>query len=287
MLLLNRPVPCPAALPVDARPTRAAAPVAPPAVAVSLRGVRKVYGRGNSAVAALDGVDFDFLQGTFTAVMGPSGSGKSTLLHCAAGLDRPSAGTVRLAGTDLAKLSETALTKLRRTRIGFVFQAFNLVGALTVRENILLPSRLAHARVDRRRLAEVVRQVGLDGQLRRRPAELSGGQQQRVAIARALSVSPEVIFCDEPTGALDSNTAAQVLRLLRRTVDRDRQTVVMVTHDPVAASYADRVVFLADGRIVDDLLAPDVDAIASRLARLGESRAQAGAFAPVREEAFA
>jgi putative ABC transport system ATP-binding protein len=245
-------------------------------VAVALRGVRKVYGRGGSAVRALDVGDIDFHGGTFTAVMGPSGSGKSTLLHCAAGLDRPTAGTVTLAGTDLAKLSETALTKQRRTRIGFVFQAFNLVPALTVRENILLPSRLAHTRPDRRRLAEIITRIGLDGRLRHRPAQLSGGEQQRVAIARALSVRPEVIFCDEPTGALDTTTAAQVLTLLRQAVDTDGQTVVMVTHDPVAASYADRVVFLADGRVADDLPAPDADTIADRLVHLG-ARARGGA----------
>jgi putative ABC transport system ATP-binding protein len=242
---------------------------APDGVAVGLRGVQKTYGRNASAVRALDTGDLDFFAGTFTAVMGPSGSGKSTLLHCAAGLDRPSAGTVWLAGTDLSRLSETALTKQRRTRIGFVFQAFNLVPALNVRENILLPSRLAHTRPDRRWLAEVVTRVGLDGRLRHRPAQLSGGEQQRVAIARALAVRPDVIFCDEPTGALDTGTAAQVLTLLRQAVDVDRQTVLMVTHDPVAASYADRVVFLADGRIVDDLAAPGVDAIADRLVRLG------------------
>ncbi len=239
------------------------------AVAVELRGVRKVHGRGGSAVRALDIGDIDFYRGTFTAVMGPSGSGKSTLLHCAAGLDRPTEGTVRLAGTDLAQLSETALTKQRRTKVGFVFQAFNLVSSLNVRENILLPSRLAHTRCDRRRLADVIAKVGLEGRLRHRPAQLSGGEQQRVAIARALSVRPEVIFCDEPTGALDTGTAAQVLTLLRQAVDVERQTVVMVTHDPVAASYADRVVFLADGRMVDDVLAPGVDAIAERLAHLG------------------
>ena len=242
-------------------------------IAVELRGVRKVHGRGGSAVRALDIGDIDFFSGTFTAVMGPSGSGKSTLLHCAAGLDRPTDGTVRLAGTDLAQLSETALTKQRRTRIGFVFQAFNLVPALNVRENILLPSRLAHSRCDRRWLGEVVARVGLSGRLRHRPAQLSGGEQQRVAIARALSVRPDVIFCDEPTGALDTGTAAEVLALLRQAVDVDRQTVVMVTHDPVAASYADRVVLLADGRIVDDLRSPGVDAIADRLAHLGMRKA--------------
>jgi putative ABC transport system ATP-binding protein len=246
-------------------------------VAIELRGVQKVFGRNGSAVYALASIDVAFATGTFTAVMGPSGSGKSTLLHCAAGLDRPTAGTVLLAGTDLAQLSETALTKQRRTRIGFVFQAFNLVSALTVRENILLPSRLAHTRPDRGWLAEVVRRVGLDGRLRHRPAQLSGGEQQRVAIARALSVRPDVIFCDEPTGALDTTTAAQVLTLLREAVDVDRQTVVMVTHDPVAASYADRVVFLADGRIADDLPAPGVAAIADHLVRLGGARALGGA----------
>jgi putative ABC transport system ATP-binding protein len=221
-------------------------------IAVSLRGVRRVHGRGRTAVRALDGVDLDLVAGTFTAVMGRSGSGKSTLLQCAAGLDRPSDGQVWLAGTELARLSETRLTELRRTRVGFVFQAFNLVSALTVRENILLPSRLAHTRVDRRWLAAVVARVGLQDRLRHRPAQLSGGEQQRVAIARALSVRPAVVCCDEPTGALDSATAAQVLGLLRESVDADGGTVLMVTHDPVAASYADRVVQLADGRIVAD-----------------------------------
>jgi len=231
--------------------------VTSPEPAVALRGVHRTYGRGNAAVRALDGVDLDIAAGTFTAIMGRSGSGKSTLLQCAAGLDRPTAGTVRLAGADLAGLSETALTRLRRTRVGFVFQAFNLVSALTVRENVLLPSRLAGTRVDRRWLAEVVARVGLEGRLRHRPAQLSGGEQQRVAIARALSVRPAVIFCDEPTGALDSGTAAKVLGLLREAVDRDGGTVVMVTHDPVAASYADRVLVLVDGRVADDLTAWD------------------------------
>jgi putative ABC transport system ATP-binding protein len=248
----------------------------PPTAAVALRSVAKVYGRNGSGVRALDGVSVDFVAGTFTAVMGPSGSGKSTLLQCAAGLDRPTAGTVWLAGTDLSQLSETELTKQRRMRIGFVFQAFNLVSALSVRDNILLPSRLAHRRANRRWVSEVVTRVGLDGRLRHRPAELSGGEQQRVAIARALSVRPEVIFCDEPTGALDTSTAAQVLGLLRQTVDADRQTVIMVTHDPVAASYADRVVFLADGRIADDVRTPGVGAIAERLVRLGGARTAAG-----------
>ncbi len=241
---------------------------APPGAAVALRAVGKAYGRGGAGVRALDGVDVDFASGTFTAVMGPSGSGKSTLLHCAAGLDQPSTGTVWLGGTDLAQLSETGLTKLRRTRVGFVFQAFNLVSSLTVRDNILLPSRLAGKRADRRWVAEVVRRVGLADRLRHRPAQLSGGEQQRVAIARALSVRPEVIFCDEPTGALDTGTAAEVLTLLRHSVDNEHNTVVMVTHDPVAASYADRVVFLADGRLVDDVTAPGAPAIADRMVSL-------------------
>jgi putative ABC transport system ATP-binding protein len=236
---------------------------------IALRGVQKVYGRGGAAARALDGVDLDFVPSTFTAVMGQSGSGKSTLLQCAAGLDRPSGGTDTFGGTDLAGLSETALTKLRRTEIGFVFQAFNLVSALTVRENIVLPTRLAGHRVDRRRVREVAEQVGLADRLRHRPAQLSGGQQQRVAIARALFANPAVLFCDEPTGALDTATAAAVLTLLRRAVDDAGRTVVMVTHDPVAASYADRVVLLADGRVVDDVPAPGVAAIADRLVRLG------------------
>jgi putative ABC transport system ATP-binding protein len=248
-------------------------------VAVALRGVGKAYGRGGAGVRALDRVDVEFASGTFTAVMGPSGSGKSTLLHCAAGLDRPGEGTVLLGGTDLARLSETGLTKLRRTRVGFVFQAFNLVSSLTVKENILLPSRLAGRRADRRWVAEVVRRVGLDGRLRHRPAQLSGGEQLRVAIARALSVRPEVIFCDEPTGALDTGTAAEVLSLLRQSVDGDRNTVVMVTHDPVAASYADRVVFLADGRIVDDVAAPGAEAIADRMVSLRAARPRVGGAA--------
>lgn len=246
------------------------------AAAITLLSVQKVYGRGASAVRALAGVDAALARGTFTAVMGPSGSGKSTLLHCAAGLDRPTSGRVLLGDTDLAGLSETALTKLRRTRIGFVFQSFNLIPALNVRENILLPARLAGTHIDRHWLGEVVRRVALEDRMRHRPAELSGGQQQRVAIARALAVRPEVIFCDEPTGALDSRTAAQVLDLLREAVDVDGQSVVIVTHDPVAASYADRVVFLADGIVVHDLPAPGVASIADLLTHLGGYRATVG-----------
>jgi putative ABC transport system ATP-binding protein len=241
--------------------------VAPPAVPVALREVSKQYRRGQ--VRALDGVSVEFARHTFTAVMGPSGSGKSTLLHCAAGLERPTSGSVWLAGQELARLSEKRLTKLRRSSVGFVFQAFNLVPALTVRENVLLPLRLARARWDKQWPEEIIRRVGLADRARHRPAELSGGQEQRVAIARALVARPEVIFCDEPTGALDSGTAADVLGLLREAVDTGHQTVVMVTHDPVAASYADRVVFLTDGMIVEDVEAPGAAAIAGRLARLG------------------
>jgi putative ABC transport system ATP-binding protein len=232
--------------------------------AVRVEKLTRVYG----PVTALDGVDAAFERGTFTAVMGPSGSGKSTLLQTAAGLDRPSSGRVFLGETDLSKLSETRLTKLRRTRIGFVFQAFNLIGALTVEENIVLPLRLAGTPADRRWLAQVVERVGLGERLHHRPAALSGGQQQRVAIARALATRPEVIFCDEPTGALDTRTAADVLTLLRAVVDEHRQTVVMVTHDQVAASYADRVLVLADGRIVGDLPQPGAARIAEQLASL-------------------
>ncbi|MFI7539722.1 ABC transporter ATP-binding protein [Actinoplanes sp. NPDC049599] len=239
-----------------------------PDIAVSVERVSKTYG-GEQPVVALADVDAWFPRGTATAVMGPSGSGKSTLLHCAAGLDRPSAGRVRIGATDLSGMSEKALTKLRRTRVGFVFQAFNLVGALTVEQNILLPSRLSGSRPDRAWLTEVVDRVGLGDRLRHRPAELSGGQQQRVAIARALVTRPEVIFCDEPTGALDTQTAAGVLALLRSAVDDTGQTVIMVTHDPVAASYADRVMVLADGRIVQDLAQPGAERIAEQLARLG------------------
>ncbi|MFI8303118.1 ABC transporter ATP-binding protein [Streptomyces sp. NPDC085927] len=246
-------------------------------VAVSLEHVRKTYG-GDQPVVALDDVDVRFARGTATAVMGPSGSGKSTLLHCAAGLDRPDAGTVRIGSTDLASMPEKRLTELRRSRVGFVFQVFNLVGALNVEQNILLPSRLSGQRPDPAWVVEVVDRVGLGDRLRHRPAQLSGGQQQRVAIARALVTRPEVIFCDEPTGALDTRTAAEVLSLLRSVVDQAGQTVVMVTHDPVAASYADRVVVLADGRIVQDMPQPGAERIAEHLAHLG-SRQPVAPFA--------
>jgi putative ABC transport system ATP-binding protein len=236
--------------------------------AVRLEQVRKVYGKGGAAATALDGVSVGFRPGSFTAVMGPSGSGKSTFLHCAAGLDRPTSGKVLLGGLDLSGMSETQLTKLRREQVGFVFQAFNLMPALTVVQNVTLPLRFAGRRADRRRVAEVIERVGLGERRDHRPWQLSGGQQQRVAIARALVVGPTVLFADEPTGALDTSTAADVLGLLRESVALDGQTVVMVTHDPVAAAYADTVVFLADGRLVDELDGPSTAAVLDRLAAL-------------------
>jgi putative ABC transport system ATP-binding protein len=244
---------------------------APALSPVRLAAVRKTYGRGAGAVTALDGVTVDFPAGSFTAVMGPSGSGKSTLLHCAAGLDAPTSGEVTLAGTPLAGLDETRLTVLRRDRVAFVFQSFNLMPALDVWQNVTLPDLLAGRRTDKKWVAEVVERVGLRDRLRHRPAELSGGQQQRVAIARALASRPAVTFADEPTGALDTRTAAEVLGLMRHLADAG-QTIVMVTHDPVAASYADNVLFLVDGRIVGQLAAPTAAAVAARLAGLGSSR---------------
>ncbi|MER7751651.1 ABC transporter ATP-binding protein [Kitasatospora sp. NPDC097643] len=237
--------------------------------AIRLEAVSKVYGKGRGAVAALCEVTVGLPKGGFTAVMGPSGSGKSTFLHCAAGLDRPSSGTVRLGDTDLSRLSETKLTELRRERAGFVFQAFNLVPSLTVEQNVTLPLRLAGRRADAGRLAELVRRVGLQERTGHRPGQLSGGQQQRVAVARALISDPEVVFADEPTGALDTMTAREVLTLLRQTVDELGQTIVMVTHDPVAASYADEVLFLSDGRVADTMSAPTAAKVADRMIRLG------------------
>jgi putative ABC transport system ATP-binding protein len=236
-----------------------------------MESVTKVYGMQGGAVRALDGISISIPAGTFTAVMGPSGSGKSTFLHCAAGLDRPTSGSVFLgtADTDLSRLSETALTKLRRERIGFVFQSFNLLAALNVRQNITLPMRLAGRRVSRGDLGRTLAQVGLGDRTEHRPSQLSGGQQQRVAIARALITKPEVVFADEPTGALDTVTAREILTLLRHTVDTLDQTVVMVTHDPVAASYADHVLFLADGRVVDIEPSLSADQVAERMTRLG------------------
>ncbi|GAB3868964.1 ABC transporter ATP-binding protein [Kibdelosporangium lantanae] len=241
---------------------------------VRLDSVRRTYGSGESAVEALAGVSVDFLPGTFTAVMGPSGSGKSTLLHCAAGLDKPSAGRVTLVGTDLTGRNETELTELRRQHVAFVFQSFNLMPALTVEQNVTLPMLLAGHEPDRAWVEQVIARVGLTQRVRHRPGELSGGQQQRVAIARALAARPAVVFADEPTGALDTNTALEVLNLMRELVSAG-QTIVMVTHDPVAASFADNVLFLVDGRIVTRMAAPGVEAVAATMAQLGARAKQA------------
>ncbi|WP_026416609.1 ABC transporter ATP-binding protein [Actinomadura oligospora] len=239
---------------------------------VQLRSVRRVFGSGPGAVTALDGVTAAFAAGSFTAVMGPSGSGKSTLLQCAAGLDRPTSGTVVVAGAELDRLGETALTRLRRDRIGFVFQAFNLVPSLTAEQNVGLPLRLAGRRPKAAEVRAVLADVGLAGRAGHRPGELSGGQQQRVAIARALVTRPAVLFADEPTGALDTATSHTVLDLLRGLADERRQTIIMVTHDPVAASRADRVVFLADGRLAGELVGAEPERVAAHVTRL-EARA--------------
>jgi putative ABC transport system ATP-binding protein len=235
--------------------------------AVALRAVTKVYGSGGGAVTALREVTADFAQGTFTAVMGPSGSGKSTLLQCAAGLDRPTSGEIRLAGQALGGLSETKLTRLRRDRIGFVFQSFNLLPSLTAELNVALPLRLAGRRPAKGEVRDMLAVVGLADRARHRPSELSGGQQQRVAIARALVTRPSVVFADEPTGMLDSAAGREVLGLLRG-LTGSRQTVVMVTHDPVAAAYADRVLFLADGRVAGELHDPTAQSVAARMTGL-------------------
>ncbi|TLW91693.1 ABC transporter ATP-binding protein [Saccharomonospora piscinae] len=237
--------------------------------AVRLTAVGKRYGRRDNPVVALRDVTTQFGRGTFTAIMGPSGSGKSTLMQCAAGLDHPTSGSVVLEEHELGEMNETELTRLRRDRIGFVFQSFNLLPVLTVRQNVTLPLQLAGRKPAPGLVASVLDQVGLAQRSNHRPAELSGGQQQRVAIARALVNDPAVIFADEPTGALDTRTARDILRLLRYSSQAAGQTIVMVTHDPVAASYADRVLFLADGRLVDELRSPNPDSVANRMTRLG------------------
>ncbi len=230
----------------------------------------KIYGSGDTKVTALDNVSVSFAAGEFTAIMGPSGSGKSTLMHCMAGLDTPTSGSAWLGTTDLASLTDKELTKTRRDRLGFIFQSFNLVPTLTAEENITLPTDIAGRKVDRAWFDEVTGRLGLTDRLSHRPAELSGGQQQRVACARALVSRPEIIFGDEPTGNLDSNSSAEVLAILRASVDRDGQTVVIVTHDAKAAAYADRILFLADGRIVEELRQPSVESILSVMSRIEE-----------------
>ena len=232
-------------------------------------GGTKTYGSGDTEVRALDGVDVEFERGRFTAIMGPSGSGKSTLMHCSAGLDDLTAGTAHIGDVELGSLSERDLTLLRRDRIGFVFQAYNLLPTLTARENLTLPLDLAGTKPDPGWLVEVIESVGIQDRLGHRPSELSGGQQQRVAVARALVSRPEIVFADEPTGNLDSVTGGEVLDFLRSAVDDLGQTLVLVTHDASAAARADRVLFLGDGRIVDEMVDPDADAIFDRVRELG------------------
>ena len=241
------------------------------AVAASARDLVKVYGKGEAEVRALDGVSVDLMTGEFTAIMGPSGSGKSTLMHCLAALDTPTSGEAIVDGTSLGKLKDKDLTTLRRERVGFVFQSFNLVPTLSAEENILLPLSLAGRKPDREWFDSVIDAIGLRPRLGHRPSEMSGGQQQRVACARALVSQPSIVFADEPTGNLDSTSSAEVLGFLRRSVDEFGQTVVMVTHDPVAASYTDRVLFLADGVIVDELRSPDRDQILAKMASLQDT----------------
>jgi putative ABC transport system ATP-binding protein len=236
--------------------------------AVAAAGLRKVYGEGGTAVVALDGVDVSFQRGRFTAIMGPSGSGKSTLLYCLAGLEEVTGGRVVIGGAELSAMNDDQLTRLRRDRVGFVFQAYNLVPTLNALENITLPLDIAGRAPDPELLDAVLDAVGLRDRLRHRPAQLSGGQQQRVACARALVARPEIVFADEPTGNLDSRAGTGVLELLRRAVDEIGQTVAMVTHDPVAASHTDRVLFLADGRIGDELARPTVERVLERMKRL-------------------
>ncbi|MFJ8436113.1 ABC transporter ATP-binding protein [Kitasatospora sp. NPDC094019] len=245
--------------PLAPHPTRTPCPAAGTAAATS--GLTKVYGSGDTRVTALDAVTVAFREAEFTAIMGPSGCGKSTLMHCAAGLDTPTSGSVRIGTTELGTLGDRQLTQLRRDRIGFVFQAFNLLPTLSALENITLPLSLAGRRPDPAWLDRVIAMVGLGGRLDHRPAELSGGQQQRVAVARALVARPSIVFGDEPTGNLDSRSGAEVLGFLRDSVRELGQTVVMVTHDPVAAGYADRVLFLADGRLVDEMARPTPDRV--------------------------
>ncbi|WP_299540346.1 ABC transporter ATP-binding protein [uncultured Streptomyces sp.] len=235
------------------------------AVAARARQVVKAYGTGETRVVALDHVDVDIARGRFTAIMGPSGSGKSTLMHCLAGLDTVTSGQIHLADTEITALKDKKLTQLRRDRVGFIFQAFNLLPTLTALENITLPMDIAGRKPDAGWLSQVVDTVGLADRLKHRPTELSGGQQQRVAVARALASRPEIIFGDEPTGNLDSRSGAEVLSFLRRSVDELGQTIVMVTHDPVAASHADRVLYLADGVIVDEMERPTADQVLDRM----------------------
>jgi len=244
--------------------------LAPAHVALEATDLVKTYGSGDTAVRALDGVSVAFAAGEFTAIMGPSGSGKSTLMHCLAGLDTPASGSVRIGGTEISGLGDRALTLLRRRRVGFVFQSFNLLPTLTAEQNIRLPLELAGGKPEPGWWDTVITSLGLADRLRHRPSQLSGGQQQRVACARALITRPDVVFADEPTGNLDSRSGAEVLGFLRASVRELGQTVILVTHDPVAASYADRVLFLADGRVSGEMSAPTPQSVLDYLKRNGE-----------------
>jgi putative ABC transport system ATP-binding protein len=246
------------------------APTTAADVAAHASGATKIYGAGDTEVRALDGVDVSFPKGQFTAIMGPSGSGKSTLMHCMAGLDDLTSGEVYIGTTALSTLSEKDLTLLRRDNVGFIFQAFNLVPTLSAMENITLPMDLAGKTPDQGWVDQVIDTVGLANRTTHRPNELSGGQQQRVAVSRALATRPEIIFADEPTGNLDSTTGNEILAFMRRAVDDFGQTIVMVTHDPVAASYANRVIFLVDGKIVDELVEPTPDSVLDMMKSLGD-----------------
>ena len=252
----------------DQLPAQPAEPTAPPPAARAVALV-KTYGTGDAAVHALAGVDVEFERGRFTAVMGPSGSGKSTLMHCMAGLDTPTSGRTFIGDLEIGQLDDAGLTQMRRDRIGFVFQSFNLVPTLTARENITLPADLAGRKVDEAWFDFLVEQLGIADRLGHRPNELSGGQQQRVACARALMGRPDLIFADEPTGNLDSNASGEMLAFLRRSVTEFQQSIVMVTHDARGAAHADRVVFLADGRLVGELLEPTADSVLEQMKRLG------------------
>ncbi len=239
-------------------------------VAVRAEHASKIYGHGENQVCALDDVTVDFKTGQFAAIMGPSGSGKSTLMHCLAGLDSLTEGRAIIDGTDLTGLSDKALTSLRRDEIGFVFQSYNLIPTLTAEENITLPLLLANRDGDKAWINKVIQTFGLEDRLKHRPSELSGGQQQRVAVARALASKPKIIFADEPTGNLDSRSGGEILKFMRQAVDELGQTIVMVTHDPVAAAIADRIIFLADGKIVDEMLDPTAERVLDRMKSLGE-----------------
>jgi putative ABC transport system ATP-binding protein len=243
----------------------------PPTKTIAARAVAasKIYGTGDTVVRALDAINVEFPTAQYTAIMGPSGSGKSTLLHCLAGLDSLTDGHVYLGDIDLSTLSDKEVTRVRRDRVGFVFQTFNLIPTLTALENITLPISLAGRKPDAEWLDRIVTTVGLRDRLQHRPSELSGGQQQRVAVARALVTKPEIIFADEPTGNLDSRASAEILGFMQRAVQEFGQTIVMVTHDPISASYSNRVVFLADGHIVDEVLDPTADAVLGKMRNLG------------------